>query len=821
MGLENFGIAISQSPNFKIASMFKNYIIIGTRHFARHKLFAIINMLCLAIGITFSMVIGMYVFTQRDINSHLGDVDNQYMLKSIFKQKDLGLDITTISPLAKAAKEAYPSLVKNYYRYNPVSNVVSAGDKHFKENVAIGDTTLVSMYNFPVLYGDTHHAFASINSAVITKGFAEKLFGSANAIGKTLSLQTTVAGVTQDYVVSAVIKDIPYNTVTNLLKDDYNIFVPQTGSRYFTRTDLDLYSGWDNLSNISFLQLQPGIKSSNVAPLLNTLAKKNSSDFIWKNLSTAIVPVKDYYLNDNNEAVRKMMWILSLIAAFILLMVIINFININIGTSSNRLKEIGLRKTFGSARLQLIAQFIIESLILTIIAAFISLCLYQLLLPVFSRVLSAALPSLWQITIQQYGLLLLLVITTGILAGFYPAFVLSATNLVHAVKGKIGSSTGGLVLKRALLVIQFSLAIFVFICTINLSRQVTYIFNKDLGYDKEQLLIITAFPKQWDSAGVQRMDAVKQALLHLPGVKTAALTFDLPNDVPFGRIVVYPPKRADATSQVNLPVAVADEDYAKTFGIQMNAGSFFADDKNGFVINETAAKQLGLTAIEALGKKIATAANTSTTITGVMSDYNFSSLQDKIGPVGFVHMSSSNIYKYLIVKLTDNNVSHSIEMIKAAWRSFLPNAPFDYSFMDEKFAALYKAQTQLQQAANLATLLNIIIVLLGIVGVVSFMINKRNKEVAVRKVLGANAVNIILLFFKEYFVLIIVANIIAWPLAYLMTENLLQDFAYRVQQNIFSYIIVFAFIALLAFALIVLQCFKTAVSNPVESLRTE
>ncbi|WP_153800071.1 ABC transporter permease [Foetidibacter luteolus] len=801
--------------------MLKNYITVAIRNFKRHKLFSFINILCLSIGITFSMIIAVYVLNQQRVNKSLSNIENQYFLKSIYKQKDLGLEIVSISALAKAAKENYPSLIKNYFRYNPVTNVVSAGDKHFKEDIAIGDTTLVSMYGFPLLYGDKNKAFANNSSAIITESFAAKLFGTKNAVGKTLTIQTTVAGVTQDYMVSAVLKDIPYNSVTNLISGKYSVYIPTTGSRFFSVQDPSL--SWDNTNEISFLELMPGVNPKTVEPLLNSLLKKNSADFVWKNLSAAMVPVGDYYLNDNNGAVRKMIMVLSIIAVFILLMVIINFVNINIGTSSYRLKEIGLRKTFGGARKQIIFQFVTESLILSMIAAVISIVLYQLCRPVFSQVLNAELLSFWRFGLAEFGLLLSFAVLIGVLAGLYPAFVLSSKNLLHAVKGKIDSSTGGLVLKRGLLIVQFSLAIVVFICTLNLSKQVSFIFQKDLGYSKDQLLVITAFPKQWDSAGVARMESIKQGLLQLPEVKNASLVFDLPESTPFGRIVLYPLKNAgDKNNQLNLPVAAADEDYAKTFGIKMMAGSFFANSKNGIVINETAAKQLGLTSQNAVGRIIETgAAGAPITVAGVMKDFNFSSLQEKIGAIGYVHINSGNAYRYLVVKLNTENISGSINDIKSKWKSFVPSAPFEYTFMDDKFASLYKAELQLRTAANIATILNVIIVLLGIVGVVAFMLNKRNKEIAVRKVLGADAGNIIFLFLKEYAVLIVLANIIAWPLAYMVTENLLQNFAYRINQDVFPYLLVLVFISVIAFGLIALQCFKVAVANPVKSLRTE
>lgn len=800
--------------------MFKNYFTIAIRHFKKHRLFFAINVLCLSIGITFSVIICLYILNEKSVNKNLKNIDQQYFLKCDWNVKDMGSDITTISPLAKALKEEYPELVKNYYRYDPVTNVVSAGEKHFKEDIAIGDTTLISMYGFPLAYGNKDNAFKDNNSAVITEKFAMKLFGTQNAIGKRLSIQSTVAGVSQDYIVSAVMKDIPYNSVTGLVNDKYTVHIPTTGNNYFKSGDPSL--SWDNLNELSFITLKPGVTSSMLTIPINRLLHKYSSDFIWKNLSIYPTPVKDYYLNDNNGAVKKMMLILSLIAGFILLMVIINFININIGTSSYRLKEIGLRKTFGSAKSDIVLQFITEALLLSIIAAFISIILYQLLLPLFSQVLNTTLPSFQQFSLIQYALLLSLVILIGLLAGAYPALVLSGTNLIQAVKGKMNNSKGALTLKRALLIVQFSLAILVFICALNLSRQVSYIFNRDLGYNKSQVMLITAFPKQWDSAGVLRMESIKQGLLQLPFVKSASVTFDVPDGVPYGRIILYPPKQSSGTAQLNLPVSSADGDYAKTFGIKMISGSFFANNRDGIVLNETAVNQLGLTPQNAIGSQIKTpVANPPVTIVGVMKDYNFSSMQSKIGPIGFTHLKNNPMYRMLAVKLSNTNMPRAMDEMKAKWKSFAPNEPFEYSFMDEKFAALYKAQLQLRTAAKTATILNIIIVLLGIIGVVAFMLVKREKEIAVRKVLGANTANILFLFLKEYAVLIIISNIIAWPLAYIVTEKWLQNFAYRMQQNIFPYLIVLLFVSAIAVGLIILQCFKVARANPVESLRSE
>ena len=797
--------------------MWQHYFKTAWRNLRKQKWFSLINLGCLSIGITFSMLIGMYIINQLNVNKNLKDIDRQYVLKADWKDKNMGSDITTIPPLAKALKEEYPGLVENYYRYNPVTNVVSAGEIHFKEDIAIGDTTLVSMYGFPLLYGNKEKAFKDNSSAVITETFAMKMFGTKNALGKRLSVQSLVAGIHQDYIVTAVLKDIPYNSVLHLVGDSYDIYIPATNSHYYQIGDPSL--DWNDVSGLCFIKLKPNVKPSDLTIPIKQLLFKYSSKFIQQNLSVYPASIKDFYLKDNNYAVEKMVRNLSLVVLFILLMVVINFININIGTSSHRLKEIGLRKTFGSGNKQIALHFLAETFMLTAIAAIISLFLYQSLSPVFSNILNIEYPGVWQFSVKEYSSLLLLVLLVGLLAGTYPAFILSRTNLVLAVKGKINSKRGSLVLRKLLLIIQFTVAIFIFIFALTISRQVSYIFNKNLGYNKDQLLIITAFPKQWDSAGVAKLETIKQNLLQSSSVKSATLSFDVPERIPYGRITLIPPASSD--KQLNMPLSVADEDYAKTFEVPMLAGSFFNNDKNGIVLNETAVKSLGLTVENAVGKQLNITVKNPVTISGVMKDFNSSTMQDKIGPLCFIHMSQTNQYRFLTVKLSGNNIAATIDGIKTKWKSFNPNAPFDFTFMDEKFKAIYKSELQLKSAASIGTMLNLIIVFLGIIGVVAFTLAKRTKEVAIRKVLGANKRRILSLFLKDYFGLLLIANVIAWPLAYIISDYWLRQYAYHIQQNIIPYAVVCITIYLITIFLIFVQSYKLTRANPVRNLKTE
>lgn len=802
--------------------MFRNYFKIAVRHILRHKFFSALNILCLAIGITFSLVIGMYVLNQYGINGALKNVARQYIVKSNWKVKEMGLDITTFGPLPKTLKEEYPALVANYYRYNPVTNVVSAGDKNFKEDIAIGDTTFVSMYGFTVLYGNKKQPFTDNNSAVITETMALKLFGEKNAVNKVISILTTQNSEKQDYKISAVLKDIPYNSVTHLLGNTYSVFVPTEGNRYYSGGDPSQY--WNSAYEVGMIELQPGVSPADLAAPIKQILAKNTTEIIQKNLSVELAPIRDYYINDHNGAALKMIRILSLAALFILLMAVINFVNINIGTSSYRLKEIGLRKVFGGVKRQLILQFITEAMILTGIATVLSLLLYELLRPVFDQVLNTEFESVRWFSVTSFLYLLALFIITGFISGIYPAFVLSSSRVVNAVKGKVDAAKGGLVLRKGMLVVQFTLAIIVFISALTVSRQVSYIFSKDIGYDKEQLLVITAFPKQWDSAGIKKMTHIRNALAQMQAVKAASLSFEIPDRKPPNSLDMQP-VNADGRT-VLIASCGTDENYAATFGLKVLSGSCFTQS-GGFipgqiVLNESAVKALGLTVASAINTQLkAPSVSAVFTVAGVVKDFNYSSLQEGIEPIAFFHVNDALSYRYLSLKLSTTNITETVARIKQRWNELVPNAPFEYTFMDEKFQSLYRSELQLKKAANIATALNLIIVFLGIFGVVTFTLIKRTKEIAVRKVLGAGVWNIIRLFAKDYAWLILIANIIAWPIAYLITTNWLAGYAYRVQQNIQPYVIVCAFVFIAAFAMIAIQCIKAATSNPVNNLRTE
>jgi hypothetical protein len=401
--------------------------------------------------------------------------------------------------------------------------------------------------------------------------------------------------------------------------------------------------------------------------------------------------------------------------------------------------------------------------------------LYEFSRHVFEEVLNTKFESVLHFKTNAVLYLLVLVFVTGFIAGIYPAFVLSSSRVINAVKGKIDTAKGGLTLRKSMLVVQFTLAIIVFISALTVSRQVSYIFSKDIGYNKDQVLVITAFPKQWDTAGTNRMMGIKNALLQLPAVENASLSFEIPDRKPPNSIDMQPMNGDGRT--VLIASCGTDENYAATFGLKVLSGRCFAAPgeyiPKQIVLNESAVKALGLAVQSAINKqvKIPSLPGTTLTIAGVVKDYNYSSLQAHIEPIAFFNVRDALAYRYLSLKLSTADIAETLTLIKNKWKELSPGAPFEYEFMDEKFQALYRSEMQLKTAANIATVLNLVIIFLGIFGVVTFTLIKRTKEIAVRKVLGAGVANIIILFTKDYAWLILIANLIACPVTYMITIN--------------------------------------------------
>jgi putative ABC transport system permease protein len=805
--------------------MLKNYFKIAWRNLWKNKVFSAINIFGLTLGIALAMLIGAYVWGELQVNHRLNDADNQYIILSKWKDQNLGGEIESIAELPKALADYYPGLVRNHYRSDLATTNVSKGEKHYRESMQIGDSTLLKMYGFKLLYGDAKTALNGAFSVVITQKMAIKYFGKTNVVGQSLNFES-MGGDKHDFIVTGVLTQIPKNSVTNLnANNNSDFFFTDLASKYFKRN----LNGWVNVGTVDYVELQPGVNPKDVnKAMLELMGKYETDKVIRTSLTPYLVNLKEYNLVAEGGLVKKMTWTLSCIALFILLMAVINFVNICIGRSSGRLKEMGIRKVLGGMRKQLIWQFLAESTLVAILATFLALCIYVVARPYFSSVLGREITGLFSFPAYFIPLPLLFALLVGLIAGLYPALVLSALKSIDSLKGKLTSVKESVLFRKTLVAFQFTTAAVVFIGAVVISQQVNLFFNSNLGYNKDYI-VYAQLPRDWSPVGVKKTEAIRQQLAQLPEIGKISLSFEIPDGHNGGNYLTYR-QGADPSQPISTEGLVADNQFATTYGIQLKGGTFFkpvysAADSTQIVINEAQAKALGWsTPTDAVNQKIMIPAYSNTvpfTVCGVTSDFHFGSMHQKIVPEIFMNVNYATVYRYFSIRLRPGNMQGSISALHNKWTQLMPNAPFEYHFMDDALSNIYATELQLKKAADIATFLAVVIVLLGVLGLISLSIQKRTKEIGIRKVLGSSVAGITTLFLKDFVVVVVISGLVACPLAYYLMQNWLNDYAYRINISWYPFVLSIVLLTSLTALLIVLQTIKAAFSNPIKSLRTE
>ncbi len=802
--------------------MLKNYFKIAWRNIIKSRFYSSVNIIGLSTGIAFTLLIGAYIWSELQVNTQLKNADRQYILQSKWKDPNQGIELTTMGPLAKALREQYPDLVANYFRWDGITSNVSKGDKSFREGLQICDSTMLNMYGFTLLHGDPKTAFEGPYSLVITDERAIKYFGNTDVVGQTLTIEN-FSGSKHDFVVTGVLKNPSKNSVTYLNDDNNNQFyISSANINYFGR-NMD----WPNQYIVGYVELQKGVKPQDLEKPMQYLMKQNAPPQIAANMTPFLVPLKDYYLSANNALVKKMLYALTAIAFFILLMAIINFINMSVSRSATRMREIGVRKVLGGLKKQLIMQFLIESVLLVSFAMVVSFFIYALSRNLFSNLLGTMIPSLINFPLYFIVFPLLLILLIGFVAGIYPAFVLSSLNSIDSLKGKLSSIRENVLLRKSLVGFQFGTAAIAFVGAIIISSQINLFFSKDLGFNKDYILS-AQLPRDWTPQGVTKAGDMRKQFAAMPQVQNATLSFTVPDGNSSGGTSLYK-AGTDSTTAIASQIIVSDEYYASTFGIPMKAGKFFSDPgsfTNPFtlVINETQAKAFGwANPRDAIGKqvKFQNGGGQVFTIAGVTNDFHFESMMRPIQPITFIHVDLNTIYRNFSFKIHPGNVGSSIDAIQKKWSTLMPAIPFEYTFMDESLAKVYKTEIKLKKASYTATVLALIIVLLGVLGLISLSVQKRTKEIGIRKVLGSSVAGIMTLFIKEFLVVVLIAGVVACPLAYMIMNKWLQAYAYRINITAQPFVLSVLVLGLVTAILIGVQTIKAALANPVASLRTE
>lgn len=802
--------------------MLQSYLKIAWRNLISRRFYALLNIIGLAVGITFAALIGAYVWGEYQVNTSLRNAPQQYIVQSRWIDENRGMPLTTLAPMGAALRANYPTLVATYYRFHGVSATISRGTNHFRESIQIGDSTLLTMFGFSLLHGDGRTALTTPNAIVITAEKALKYFGKTDVLNQSLTVETPQNGK-RDYLVTGVLNTLPDNSVTHLLTESNEVFM-SLGSLTSFGADLTV---WANPYIVTYIELQPGVTPEQLQRPLAQLIKTNAPPDIQQSLTAYVTPLPDYYRQSNNGLISKLIVTLLAVAGFILLMAVVNFVNLSLGSSSVRLREIGVRKALGSLRWQLTVQFLTEAFVLTTIATLLSLVLYSLFRGLFADIVGKPIPALWHLPGVFFGGLFLLVLLVGTLAGGYPALYLSAYSSVDSLKGKLRSVREGQLFRRVLITGQFAIAIVVFVGAVMVSRQVAYFFQSDLGFTKESVLTVSSLPRNWSPTGVTRMQAVRTEMAQIPGVETVSLSYEIPNGNVGNSASVFRLGQ-DSTEAVSLKSMTTDEHFAATYQLKMLSGQYFQSNKaeqdsSGIVLNQSAIRLLGYKKPDAaVGQTVRIQGNPRPLrVLGVVADFHVGTLREAIGPVAIGHTQNVPIYRFFSFRLASGNPRATLAALERTWRTRFPDAPFDYAFMDETLQKLYQAELQLEKAAYLATGLALLIVLLGVVGLVSLSVSRRTKEVGVRKVLGASVPNLIGLFLGEYVWVILVANALAWPLAYWLLSGWLATYAYHTQLTVSPFALVGIALALLTGLVVALQVAKAALMNPVTALRSE
>jgi putative ABC transport system permease protein len=799
--------------------MIKSYFTILFRSLLKRKFYSVINISCLTVGITFALLIGMFIHGELQVNKHLADADRLYLLESKAQSRDYR-EFFSSSHLVSQCVTQYPNLFESYYRFLDRNITVSKGDKHFRIQSMIGDASLLTMFGFPVIAGNAASALKDPNSIVVTRKVANQFFDNTNVVGQTLTVSTEQNGK-KEYLITAVIENPDdKNSVSDFMDMNAQIFLTLENSKdFFPLFD---QNSWGSFI-ISYIKLMPNIKVSEAEAAINRTIKGVAPKANDEPRTYFLNPLADYYRMTNHGAVQKLIWSLAVIVSLILLLAISNFIKIAIASSFSRAKEVGVRKVIGGQQWQVVNQFLLEACVISVIAGVLSVLFYELLHSYFADLLGAKLPSILMFDKSVWLLMLVGFLGIGFFAGVYPAIFQSMARPVDSLKGKFKSVQGTIQFSRGLIGTQFLITIFILIVAVVVSGQVSFFLEKDLGYDKARVLVVGSVPRLWNDAGFSKMEFAKKEFLQSKEIKAVSLSWGAPgNNFSPGGSKVH---KAGTPSEkaIDHVITCGDEDYEKVYDLKLEAGSFLDEaglqPRNSVVINKSAQKALGVQIGDQL--KAIDYGDTLFTVRGIVSDFNYESLHEKIGPLMIMQPNDFRAYRYFNFKLATGNISELIKAVENAWKKAFPDDPFDYWFADERMKTMYTTELQMKKAANTASILMLIIVITGVLGLVSLSVSKRKKEIGIRKVLGASLHDILLLIAKEYALLIAISFVVAVPLAYLSSIQWLGAFAYRLELSWWMFALPGALLLIFTIVIVTVQAHGVAASNPVKSLKYE
>ncbi len=800
--------------------MFKNYIKIAFRNLWRHRVFSGINLLGLAVGMSSFLLIFSYVSFERSYDAYHAKADRIYRVICDTKTETEVLPTgMTSGPTGPTIKANFPE-VEEETRICFMNFLVQNGIKKFQESNIVGaDSSLFSIFSFPLLRGDSVTALRDPFSAVLSEAGAQKYFGSADPIGQTLLLNGKYT-----IKVTGLMRNIPENSHFH---GDILISMSTFSGRLYGNWD----NSWGNFNWFTFLLLKPGANPSRLESRLPAFVKEKAADVekeTGMSYTLHLQPLKSIYLGPtlNNygqgepTGSKANTYIFSIVGAFILLIACINFINLTTARASERAREVGIRKVIGAVRWQLTIQFLGESILLCLLAFALALGLSNALHPVFAQLLNKNIPLNTQH--GEYILELMgIALSIGIFAGVYPALIMSGFIPVAVLKGRFSATKNGLAMRQVLVVFQFTISTVLIIGTIIVYNQLKFMQDQDLGFNKNQMLVINYYG---DSVVQANTEYIRQELSAIPNVKGVTFSSNAPGTSPDNWYLKIANPKGDMQG-ANLNTYVIDFDYFHNYSIKLAAGrgfshDFSTDSTKAMVLNEAAARSLGYTdPTKAVGRKFSEW-GVDGTIIGVAKDFHYRSLQEQIQPLAF-KVLNPGFYSIISLKIAGNHIPQTVSILANRWQKLAPNRPFQYSFVDQDFAKLYSSEDRFQSVFLYFSLLAIFISCLGLLGLAAYSTIQRTKEIGIRKVLGASVTTIVGLLSKEFLRLVFIALVIASPIAWYVMHSWLQDFAYRTTIAWWVFPLATSAAVLITFLTVGFHSIKAAVADPVDSLRME
>ncbi|OGU60101.1 MAG: hypothetical protein A2V66_10430 [Ignavibacteria bacterium RBG_13_36_8] len=793
--------------------MFTNYLKIAVRNIKKQKWYSLINISGLAVGMACCILIILWIKDELSYDRFHKNADVIYRVTE--HQYNSSGDYFPVAvtpwPLAEALKKDSPEIVESS-RLRIMTNVlISYNDKKFYENnfVAV-DPSFLKMFSFPLMKGDFSTALTQPNTILITEAAAERYLGNENPIGKILNFHNYT-----DFKITGVLKNVPRNSHIN-----FDFLVPfESTLREFGWTD-----SWETNNYYTYVQLAENASAQLLSEKVSTYLKKINPETKTKLI---LQPVTDTHLRSeyaidlygSTENKAFYVYAFSVISMFILFIACINFMNLSTARSEKRSKEVGLRKVVGASRSQIINQFYGESLLMTFISFIVAFLLVITLLPAFNNI-SGKMLTLDSMNDSLFLLVLFgIILVTGLVSGSYPALVQSSFNPVESIRCislRFSSKSGKSLFRRTLVIIQFTLSVILIVGTMIVYKQTNYMLNKDLGFKKESTVY---FIKR---ANINtQYDTFKSELLADPNIIGVTSSSDVPTYTVHST-GAFSWEGMDPETKFLIHQFSIDHDYIKTFNMNIIAGRNFSkkfpvdDSTQSFIVNETAVKTMGLK--NPVGARFQLYGNRGQII-GVVQDFHFKSLQTMIEPLVLRIEPDRDLYVF--VKFKSANTKEAIATVSKVYNSFNPDFPLKYTFLDQDVKQLYSSEEQTKDIFNYFTIIALIISCLGLYGLALYMAEQKTKEIGIRKVFGASIMNIVTNLSKESVLLICISNLIAWPIAYLLMNNWLQGFAYRIEINIYVFLVAGFLSFIIALATVSYQSIKVALANPVKSLKHE